>query len=108
MCLCYISTKESTFSKRNNENLSVLENIEQDISRLSTEGAAIIIGGLNAHINPSKKDYVESDSLFQDALPSSYICDSVLSDRHMIKMTSEPMNTGKIYSIYVYLVCVEY
>ena len=38
---------------------------------------------------------MKSDSLFQDALPSSNICDSVLSDRHMIKMTSEPINTDK-------------
>ena len=85
LCLCYISPKESTFSKCNNENLSVLENIEQDLARFSAEGEAIIIGDLNANINPSQKDYVESDSLFKDGLPSSYICDSVLSDRRMIK-----------------------
>ena len=53
LCLCYISPKESTFSKRNNENLSVLENIEQDLARFSTEGEAIIIDDLNALINPS-------------------------------------------------------
>ena len=54
LCLCYFSPKESTFSKRNNDNLSVLEMIEQDLARFSTDGKAIITGDLNAHINPER------------------------------------------------------
>ena len=54
LCLCYFTPKQSTFSKRNNDNLSVLEITEQDFAGFSTEDEAIIIGDLNAHINPER------------------------------------------------------
>ena len=70
MFYIYIPPKDSSYVVNRKNNISLFDQLEQEISIFGQDNC-IIMGDLNSHIKDNDLDYIENDTSLMDILPVS-------------------------------------